>query len=354
MWVMGTKCTTKACTTHSTFGESNSKTLKTGQDSFDIGYNTGEVEGTIATDTVAFADLSVQMEFGLASTTSDDFDNYPMDGILGLGRDSTGSGLDAPTFMQVLQKNKSLKKNMFGIHLDRHSDGNADGSITFGGTDDSKYSGDIIYVDTTGDVRDWKIPADDIQVDGESVGVSGRNAIIDTGTTYMFIPPEDAQKLYAKIDGAEAADEGVYHVPCDTTTTIALVFGKIAYEISPKDYVGPSVDGGKCYTHIIAQSAVDSDGTWLLGDTFLKNVYSVYDMDNSQIGKPSLWTLVLYKILIRRRLCHLFHFLRFVLVVLRPLQLLLHILLITILNLFKRSEQLLRTRDQKLTSIHRF
>ena len=283
-WVMGQGCTSSACKTHSTYGGSDSSSLKTGKDTFSIGYSTGQVSGSIVSDSVNLAGLDVTMSFGVAATTSDDFNHYPMDGILGLSRSSQGQGMDVPTFMQVVQKNTLLKSNMFGINLQRASDDSNDGEITFGSVDDSKFSGDLNYLDAVGDKTDWKIPADDILVDGKSVSVTGKNAIFDTGTSYMFMPPADAKAVFSQISGAEPGDDELWNIPCDTTTSIALVFNKVGYQISPKDYVGPSVGGGLCYSHIIGLSAVDDD-TWLLGDTFLKNVYSVYDMDKDRIGK---------------------------------------------------------------------
>lgn len=284
---MGTKCTTTACKSHSTIGSTDSTSFKEGSDTFSIGYNTGQVEGSVVTDYVSFAGLNISMQFGVADTTSDDFDDYPMDGILGLGRDSTDSGLAVPTFMQMVKKDKSIKNNLFAMHLDRHADGNADGELTFG-IDDTRYTGDINYIKTDNDIKDWKIPADDISVNGKSLGISGCDAIIDSGTTYMFIPPTAAKSIFEKIEGATLSSGGdIYHLPCDTTDTISLVFNKVSYAISPKDYVAKSKDGSYCYSHIIAQAATGDDTTWLLGDTFLKNVYTVYDMDNARIGKLS-------------------------------------------------------------------
>ena len=282
-WAMGQGCTSSACKTHSMFGGSDSSTLQTEKGTFSIAYSTGKVSGSLVSDSLKLGGLEVEMSFGLATTTSDDFNNYPMDGILGLSRSSQGQGMDVPTFIQVVQKNSLLKSNLFGVNLQRAADNSNDGEITFGSVDESKYTGDLNYLDTVGDITDWKIPADDILVDGKSVSVTGKNAIFDTGTSYMFLPPDDAKAVFSQISGAEPGDNELWNVPCDTTTSIALVFNKVGYEISPKDYVGPTVGGGLCYSHIIGLSAVD-DNTWLLGDTFLKNVYSVYDMDKDRIG----------------------------------------------------------------------
>lgn len=283
-WVMGSDCTSDACKTHSTFGSSDSSSEASTSGDFSIGYNTGSVSGKIVTDTVSIAGLSLNMGFGVADTTTQDFNNYPMDGIMGLARTSANTDFDAPAFLEAIMKADTLKSNVFGINLDRAGDGTQDGEVTFGGVDNSKISGNINYLDTTDDKSTWTIPADDVEVNGKSVGLSGKKAVIDTGTTYMFLPPDDAKAVFAKIDGSEASGD-MWHVPCDTTTSIALVFNKVSYSISPQDYVGPKTDDGLCYSHIIGNAAVNGDdNTWLIGDTFLKNVYSVFDADKNRVG----------------------------------------------------------------------
>lgn len=285
-WVMGQGCTSQACKTHSTYGKSDSSTFEQQTDTFKIEYSTGKIEGTIVKDTVALAGLKVTMSFGTAMTTSDDFNSYPMDGILGLGRASSAYGMKVPTFMQTVKNNNLLKDYVYGINLQRDADDTNDGEIVFGGFDSTRFQGDLNYLKTLDTDGSWDIKADDILVDGKSVKVTGRTAVFDTGTSYMLIPPNDAKAIFTQVKGSSPSGE-LWHIPCDTTTSIALVFNGIGYEISPKDYIGPSVGDGMCYSHIVAVSAVD-DKTWLLGDTFLKNVYTVYDLDKNRVGKLSL------------------------------------------------------------------
>lgn len=284
-WVMGSDCTSTACGSHETFGKADSSTLEIGSDSFEISYTTGKVSGSIGSDMVKIGDIQVPMSFGIADVTSDDFDNFPMDGILGLGRSNAGYGFEKPTFMEEVEDEELLTANIFGINLGRALDNANDGEITFGAVDDSKYEGDLNYLDTLDKGGKWQIPMDDVLIDGKSASLKGRSAILDTGTTFMFLPPDDAKAMLDLIPGS-SFDGEYWHIPCETTISVTLVFNNVGYQISPKDYVGESVDDGKCACNVVSRAPTDDETTWLLGGTFLKNVYTVYDMDKDRIGKP--------------------------------------------------------------------
>lgn len=278
-WVMGSNCKSNACQLHNTYGEEDSATLQTTTQSWSMTYGTGQVEGVVVTDTVRLANYTVNMGFGLATTASDDFNNYPMDGILGLGQPSSDA-LGTPTIMQVLDDQAKLPTNIVGIHLQRGSDGLKDGQITFGSVDSSKFSGKLAYSKTVND-QSWKIVADDAGVDGNDVGFSGKSAIIDTGTSYVLMPPTDAAALHALIPKSSHNGE-VYVVPCDTSSDLYFTFSGTKYSVSPKDYVGRQ-SGDACQSNIIGHQAFGPDD-WILGDVFLKNVYTVLDFDDKRIG----------------------------------------------------------------------
>jgi cathepsin D len=250
-----------------------------------VSYGTGTVEGVTVTDTVAFANYSVQMGFGSATVTSNDFNNYPMDGILGLGRTASNQ-IGTPTVMQVLDDKNLLQANILGIHLQRNSDGAKDGQITFGGVDRSKFQGSLSYTATvSADSNLWEIPVDDVAVSGTSCKLAGRSAIIDTGTSYVLMPPADAKMLHAQIPGStNTGGSPNYMIPCSTTKTIQFTFSGVIYSVQSDDYFGKADSTGKmCASNIIGQQAYSAN-QWILGDVFLKNVYTVFDFDKDRIG----------------------------------------------------------------------
>jgi cathepsin D len=284
-WVMGSNCTTSACLAHDTFGAQDSSTLHVTTTPWSVSYGTGTVEGVTVTDTVAFANYTVEMGFGSATNTSNDFNNYPMDGILGLGRPASNQ-IGTPTVMQVLDDKNLLQANILGIHLQRNSDGAKDGQITFGGIDHSKFQGSLSYTATVAaDSNLWEIPVDDMAVSGTSCKLTGRSAIIDTGTSYILMPLADATILHAQIPGStNTGGSPNFMIPCSTTKTIQFTFSGVTYSVQPNDYLSKADSTGEmCASNIIGQQAYSAN-QWILGDVFLKNVYTVFDFDKDRIG----------------------------------------------------------------------
>jgi cathepsin D len=281
-WVFAADCTSQACSKHDTLGKADSDTLDITSNRWSVTYGTGDVGGVVASDKIAFAGYEVQLGFGLATNASDDFTTYPMDGILGLGRASSNK-LGTPTLMDVMASQKLLPANLFGVHLSRSADGATDGQITFGAPDTSKFTGDLSYTDSLSVDGLWEIPADGAAVDGQSLELTGKTAIIDTGTSYILMPPKDAKALHAKIPGSSNSGEA-FTVPCETKLPIQFSFSGVSYDVLPKDYVGkPDKTGKTCASNIVGHQSFGVD-TWLLGDVFLKNVYTVFDFDKDRIG----------------------------------------------------------------------
>ncbi|KAL6831994.1 aspartic peptidase domain-containing protein [Trichoderma camerunense] len=276
-WVMGTDCTSQACSLHDSFGPDDSSTLKSSSKDFSIAYGSGSVSGSLVTDTIEVAGMSLSYQFGLATNTSSDFVHFAFDGILGM---SMNSGANE-NFLGALEGAGMLSQSIFSVALARASDGYNDGEVTFGATNPSRYTGSITYTSIpTG--SDWSIPLDDMSYNGKKASAGGINAYIDTGTSYMFGPAKNVKALHAVIDGAQSSDGVTWTVPCDTTTPLVVTFSGVDHAISSEDWISPKDSTGKCTSNVYGYEVVS--GSWLFGDTFLKNVYAVFDKDQKRIG----------------------------------------------------------------------
>jgi cathepsin D len=294
-WVFDSDCPSSACLDHNTFGASDSNTLDITNNTWSLTYGTGEVTGVVASDTVAFANYSIDLGFGLAQTASNDFNYYPMDGILGLGRQSSNV-LGVPTVMEELDSQNLLRSNIIGIHLQRSSTGDKDGQITFGGVDKSKFDFPLSYTNSMANDSNWEIPVGDAGVDGRQCQFTGKSAIVDTGTSYVLMPLQDALALHQLIPGSAHTGEN-FVIPCDATAIVQFTFSGVTYNVGPEDYLGKA-SGTTCASNIIGHQAFGPN-QWILGDVFLKNVYTVFDFDKNRIGKRDYPYFVLLLIRLR-------------------------------------------------------
>jgi hypothetical protein len=283
-WIMGSNCKSDACQLHDTFDPAASKSFQSRNKDFKIQYGSGNLTGVVGQDTATFAGITHDLSFGLANYTTDDFKHFAFDGILGLGMGASVTG----TFLQTLKAAKKLDSLTVGVSLNRHSDGPNDGQVTFGGIDETKFTGKLTYHTIGAEQKskgEWAIPLEGASIDGKPApGIATKLAYIDTGTSFIFAPPDDLDDLFKLVPGSSSAQNGdyvEYTVPCDTTAPITLVFSGVSYPIAAQDWLVQK-DEGHCVANLYGFEVYT--GTWLVGDTFLKNVYSVFDGDEMRIG----------------------------------------------------------------------
>jgi len=178
--------------------------------------------------------------------------------------------------------------------ISRESDNLNDGEITFGGLDPTKFVASSLTtfanVNTQGF---WEGAMDAVTVDGTDTGLTGRTAILDTGTTLMVVPPSDAAAVHQLIPGSASDGQGGFTVPCTTNASVALTFGGTSFPIDPTDIAVQPVDAsdptGDCISGI-SSGEVGAATEWLVGDVFLKNAYFSVDVGQNQISLAQLAT----------------------------------------------------------------
>ena len=74
----------------------------------------------------------------------------------------------------------------------------------------------------------------ELDVNGMNV-VSPIITIIDSGTSFMFGPPDEVEKVYAQVPGSQpltGAMQGFYSFPCKTVPKISFKWGGKAWAVS--------------------------------------------------------------------------------------------------------------------------
>ncbi|KAJ1033039.1 hypothetical protein NDA16_000318 [Ustilago loliicola] len=293
-WVLSTAC--QACgSTHMKLGDSTSDTFTGLNTRFSIQYGTGDVSGKLARDNLEIAGLDLtNYTFAVTTQESSDFsdETVPFDGLMGLAR-SELSNADQPTPIDALYAEGKVQAPVMGYHLGRVADGYNDGEVTFGGVDPAKYTGNITEIDNVSSKGFWEASIDAITVDGTDLDLPGRTAILDTGTTLIVAPEADADAVHAKIPGSKSDGQGGSTIPCTTTKQLSFTFGGQEFPVDTRDLLFLPVDQndlmGDCVSAISAGN-VGQKNEWLVGATFLKNVYFATNTEANKIGLARLNT----------------------------------------------------------------
>ncbi|KAG1776736.1 acid protease [Suillus placidus] len=257
--------------------------------------NRTEVSGDEYTDVVELAGYkAINQTLGAADTYYPDFaaSNAP-DGLAGLAFQEISSYGAAP-FFQTLVDSHVLHKNVFGVSLSSQKD---KGELRVGGSNPSMYEPDTLTIVPVTVKGYWQIQLDGISRNGEDmiVPTDKAQAIVDTGTAFIVTKPENAVKYYEDIKGARAVDE-IWTVPCDTIGSHAptLTFGGRLFPVSSSTFnLGPVHEGSiDCIAGLTGMPGIGGsiieEEHWIIGDVFLQNVYTIFDVSNTEVGFAKL------------------------------------------------------------------
>ena len=136
---------------------------------------------------------------------------------------------------------------------------------------------------------------DTVTVDGQDTQLQGRTAILDTGTTLIIAPAQDAATVHKLIQGAQPDGQGGFVLPCTFNQTVALSFGGKSFEIDPRDMVvggqpvaqDPQTGDQFCLSGI-SSGNIGGAQEWLVGDVFLKNAYFSTDVGKNTVSLAKL------------------------------------------------------------------
>ncbi|KAF8699264.1 Acid protease, partial [Rhizoctonia solani] len=296
MWVGGEACQSQAgggCGNHTFLGTKSSTSFKSAGRTFQVTYGTGQVAGDVITDDVVIAGLKLPAHtFGAATVESVEFssNDTPFDGLVGLAKSSlSNQKVDTPP--ESLAKAGLIQSAITSYKIPRLADGKNDGEITFGGIDETKI--DAATTTTMPNVNPngfWEVPFT-AAVGGKDIGLTGRTAILDTGTSLIIAPPADAQALHAQIPGSKSDGQGGFTIPCTTDAQVAFTMGGQSFAIDPRDLLFVPVNQnnlqGDCVSGIMS-GQIGGPQEWLVGDVFLKNVYFSHDVAKNAITLAKL------------------------------------------------------------------
>ena len=114
----------------------------------------------------------------------------------------------------------------------------------------------------------------------EVFDVNTAGAIVDTGTSLIAVPKDVSRAIHKSMGGFPFIN-GLHVIRCNRAKDLTFNLGGKEYTLTGEQYVMPLLFGF-CATAI---AGMDLPGNlWILGDTFLRQYYSVYDLDNNRVG----------------------------------------------------------------------
>ncbi|CCH46359.1 putative cathepsin [Wickerhamomyces ciferrii] len=304
LWVYGDNCTDEACKDEEKYSSSESSESSSATSTFALSYVTGTAQGEVVEDNIIVNKLATtqKFKFGKADKVPDFFKKYPVSGIFGLPSNDSSA---IQSIISALYDSHAIAKEIFSISLGNFSNTEEhpnSGIFAIGEPLEELYEGDIHYTDLIdNDSHYWLIPVESVSLDqyeitfnqsvdlknGDDNTTTARKALVDSGTTVLALPKQDALDIHSYFDDS-ITDGSNFAVLCNSTVDLVLKINGQNWTLGPEYYLGEEYHNsteldGYCVSNIqgIDTAAADS---WILGATFLQSVYAVFDVDQQRVG----------------------------------------------------------------------
>ena len=245
-----------------------------------------QVQCTVHKDVVTLGPVSVDnTQFCSASEVQTPSSSPPMDGIVGLGPPGTDN--DTPFFRFVRSGfGAAIVSFWFDPSVVTVVSNSAltsgAGIVTLGGVATDKFNGSIVWSPIVTSAGHWVLQLNSITLGGNSISTrSASSAIIDTGTTLVYLPTDMFNAINDAM-GATINSDGTASIPCSgikKLPTITFNLGNTQISLAPEKQI--LAIGRQCFTIF---SPADGSDQLLIGASLLRHVYTVFDYDNARIG----------------------------------------------------------------------
>lgn len=297
-----TFCATKnetACEVSGTYAANSSSTYQYLGSGFNISYMDGSgASGDYVSDTLSIAGTKINdLQFGVGYHSSS------AEGVLGIGFQNNEvqvSRLKQKPYNNIpaaMADQGIIASNAYSLWLN-DLDANT-GNILFGGVDTERFSGNLATLPVekmNGAYTDFLITLTNISANGETIANDQAQAVIlDSGSSLTYLPNAMTSAIYESINALYDSTVGAAFVPCSlkynntshldftfTSPTISVPMDELILDIT--SMAGQAVNfpnGEPACLFGIAPAGVS---TPVLGDTFLRSAYVVYDLANNQIS----------------------------------------------------------------------
>ncbi|KAI0185305.1 aspartic peptidase domain-containing protein, partial [Xylaria flabelliformis] len=287
-----------ACRMYGFYNTTASSTSQTLNAYFSAQFGTGYMEGSWFNDTVYIGQDKLPLPQSRVGVNL--WSTYLWAGIIGV---SYGMRWNTayPTLLDLLVQLGYIEVPIFSLGVGTLGEGpmNQPGSIVFGGVNRWKYRG---YLEP---IEIWPNPSDQLAqfqqvgywINLTSLGYTqpgqpeviltgddfARSMLIDTGSTFTYLDA-DLVSVVAKSFNAWIDEAGVYYVNCALRYEEGYIHfgfnqGNMVIQVSYADFI---VDFDT-YCALGVQPADIGVATWVLGNSFIRAAYIVFDQTNDAI-----------------------------------------------------------------------
>ncbi|KAJ5921549.1 hypothetical protein N7466_009875 [Penicillium verhagenii] len=286
------------CDTFGTYDSSDSSTYAYVNSDFNISYADGSgAAGVYATETLHIGDNTLtDFQFGIGDTSTSE------EGVLGIGYMTNEAvvgtaGASSYANLPKAMVNKGLiNSNAYSLWLNDLDA--SEGSILFGGVNTDKYHGTLetLPIQKTGDeYTAFYIDLTAVALTNSSGTTNYSSSelptvvLLDSGSSLTYLPDSVVEKIFDDLDVTYEESEGYGYVPCSiakkdynisytfSSPTITVGIAELVLELEEAYY---SNGEAACTFGIVPAG----DSTCVLGDTFLRSAYVVYDLANNEIS----------------------------------------------------------------------
>jgi hypothetical protein len=281
LWVPSKDCS--GCM-HTKYDHSKSSSYKSNGQSFNITYGSGSLSGYLSEETLSVGSLSVPNQVFAEATNEPGlaFQLGKFDGIMGMAWPSISVDQVKPPIQNMIEQ-KIIDKGVFSFYLPSTS--GAKGELDIGGIDDSKYTGDLFYQPLSSKTY-WEINMDGMKV-GDTDVTKVKAAVIDTGTSLLAGPTAEVKALATKV-GAKPIflNPNEYTIDCSLVPTlpdITVTIGGKDFKLTGSQYT-LNVEGECLFGFTGIDIPAPRGPLWILGDVFIRQYFTVFDVDNARVG----------------------------------------------------------------------
>lgn len=290
------------CQAAGTYNANSSSTYSYLNSNFNITYaDESGAAGDYATDVVAFSGVTVKkQQFAIGYTSSS------AASVLGIGYEADEASNTATLSSRGTYKNLPaqlaadglIATNAYSVWL---NDLQANkGMVLFGGIDKSQYVEPLVTIPVNkvgGLYAEFLVTLTGLKLGSTTIASNmALGVLLDTGTSLTYLPSEIVQPIFTALGATWIASQAQAYVPCSVAQqniTLDFAFSSpAAISVNLSELVLPTTDqygqplkfddGSTACLLGLGPSASGTPA--ILGDTFLRSAYVVFDLVNNQVS----------------------------------------------------------------------